>query len=145
MDCPKCQTLLMAERYQGVEVDKCPDCNGMWLDHPELDELEDTVYSDDRLKGLMEYAHRESDIACPVCGEGMTTFNYRAYKLPIDYCALEHGFWLDSGEEDRVLELMRQRIKDIDRSGSAEVDWAHFLARAGTKSFFDRLKGLFRG
>jgi Zn-finger nucleic acid-binding protein len=39
MKCPKCsQTLLMSER-QGVEIDYCPDCRGVWLDRGELDKI----------------------------------------------------------------------------------------------------------
>ena len=40
MKCPHCtdQSLLMAER-QGVEIDYCPQCRGVWLDRGELDKL----------------------------------------------------------------------------------------------------------
>lgn len=39
MQCPQCQvTLLMAER-QGVEVDYCPQCRGVWLDRGEIDRI----------------------------------------------------------------------------------------------------------
>ena len=74
----------------------------------------------------------------------MTTFNYRAYNLPIDYCPDEHGFWLDGGEEERVLELMRQRIKDLDRAAGAEKEWGRFLQGVGSHSFFDKVKSLWR-
>ena len=145
MDCPRCKVGLKIEQYKGIEVDKCPKCKGMWLDHPELDQLEDTVLSDDEVKGMMMYARRESDISCPKCNQAMTTFNYRAYNLPIDFCPEEHGFWLDSGEEERVLELMKQRIKDLDRTAVAEGEWAKFLQGVGSHSFFGKLKNLFRG
>lgn len=40
MKCPNCPsaTLIMAER-QGVEIDYCPSCRGIWLDRGELDKL----------------------------------------------------------------------------------------------------------
>lgn len=40
MKCPVCGTpdLLMTER-QGVEIDYCPTCRGVWLDRGELDKL----------------------------------------------------------------------------------------------------------
>jgi hypothetical protein len=40
MKCPHCTdvTLLMHER-QGVEIDYCPQCRGVWLDRGELDKL----------------------------------------------------------------------------------------------------------
>lgn len=40
MKCPICRdaTLLMTDR-QGVEIDYCPQCRGIWLDRGELDKL----------------------------------------------------------------------------------------------------------
>ena len=40
MKCPHCQdvALLMSDR-QGVEIDYCPQCRGVWLDRGELDKL----------------------------------------------------------------------------------------------------------
>ena len=40
MKCPVCTTveLKMTER-QGVEIDYCPECRGVWLDRGELDKI----------------------------------------------------------------------------------------------------------
>ena len=40
MHCPVCKDhqLVMSER-QGVEIDYCPSCRGVWLDRGELDKL----------------------------------------------------------------------------------------------------------
>lgn len=40
MKCPVCPeaTLVMSDR-QGVEIDYCPNCRGVWLDRGELDKL----------------------------------------------------------------------------------------------------------
>lgn len=40
MDCPVCKNvaLVMADR-QGIEIDYCPSCRGVWLDRGELDKL----------------------------------------------------------------------------------------------------------
>lgn len=39
MKCPSCnETLVMSER-QGVEIDYCPSCRGVWLDRGELDKI----------------------------------------------------------------------------------------------------------
>ena len=42
MKCPTCPdtTLVMTDR-QGVEIDYCPTCRGIWLDRGELDKLLD--------------------------------------------------------------------------------------------------------
>ncbi|WP_280177208.1 zf-TFIIB domain-containing protein [Azospirillum palustre] len=39
LSCPNCRiTLVMSER-QGVEIDYCPKCRGVWLDRGELDTI----------------------------------------------------------------------------------------------------------
>ena len=40
MNCPTCAdtSLVMADR-QGVEIDYCPKCRGVWLDRGELDKI----------------------------------------------------------------------------------------------------------
>lgn len=42
MQCPTCKTvnLVMSER-QGIEIDYCPQCRGVWLDRGELDKIID--------------------------------------------------------------------------------------------------------
>jgi Zn-finger nucleic acid-binding protein len=42
MKCPVCNdvNLLMSDR-QGVEIDCCPECRGVWLDRGELDKIID--------------------------------------------------------------------------------------------------------
>lgn len=42
MDCPVCSNvkLVMSER-QGIEIDYCPNCRGVWLDRGELDKIID--------------------------------------------------------------------------------------------------------
>ncbi|ACC74595.1 zf-TFIIB domain-containing protein [Paraburkholderia phymatum] len=47
MKCPVCKTpdLLMTER-QGVEIDYCPNCRGVWLDRGELDKLLERMQDD---------------------------------------------------------------------------------------------------
>ena len=39
MQCPRCTTELKVTQRQGVEVDHCPQCRGIWLDRGELDKL----------------------------------------------------------------------------------------------------------
>lgn len=42
MKCPACvSTLLVMSERQGVEIDYCPQCRGVWLDRGELDKLLD--------------------------------------------------------------------------------------------------------
>lgn len=39
MKCPNCnETLLMSDK-NGIEIDYCPSCRGIWLDRGELDKI----------------------------------------------------------------------------------------------------------
>jgi Zn-finger nucleic acid-binding protein len=39
MPCPVCRTQLMPTERQGIEIDSCPSCRGVWLDRGELDKI----------------------------------------------------------------------------------------------------------
>ena len=40
MKCPTCtSTSLVLSERQGIEIDYCPDCRGVWLDRGELDKV----------------------------------------------------------------------------------------------------------
>lgn len=69
MNCPVCKEvkLVMSER-QGIEIDYCPNCRGVWLDRGELDKIIDRSvkeetpvakqqerYSDDRYRREGDY------------------------------------------------------------------------------------------
>jgi len=39
MLCPTCKTPLTMSERQGIEIDYCPSCRGVWLDRGELDKI----------------------------------------------------------------------------------------------------------
>jgi Zn-finger nucleic acid-binding protein len=39
MKCPSCNVNLVMTDRQGVEIDYCPECRGVWLDRGELDKI----------------------------------------------------------------------------------------------------------
>jgi Zn-finger nucleic acid-binding protein len=39
MNCPSCKIPLVMSERQGIEIDYCPQCRGIWLDRGELDKL----------------------------------------------------------------------------------------------------------
>jgi hypothetical protein len=39
MQCPHDQTVLQMTERQGIEIDYCPSCRGVWLDRGELDKI----------------------------------------------------------------------------------------------------------
>lgn len=39
MQCPVCRVNLVMSDRQGIEIDYCPQCRGVWLDRGELDKI----------------------------------------------------------------------------------------------------------
>ena len=39
MNCPICRVELVMSDRQGIEIDYCPQCRGIWLDRGELDKI----------------------------------------------------------------------------------------------------------
>jgi hypothetical protein len=39
MNCPVCNVTLAISEKQGIEIDYCPKCRGIWLDRGELDKI----------------------------------------------------------------------------------------------------------
>ncbi len=39
MNCPVCTIALQMTERQGIEIDYCPKCRGVWLDRGELDKI----------------------------------------------------------------------------------------------------------
>lgn len=39
MKCPSCNEILLISDKNGIEIDYCPSCRGIWLDRGELDKI----------------------------------------------------------------------------------------------------------
>ena len=39
MECPVCDVNLVISSREGIEIDHCPQCRGVWLDRGELDKI----------------------------------------------------------------------------------------------------------
>ncbi len=90
------------------------------------------------------FSAEDSGLTCPVCATGLKRFNYRLYDLELEFCSQGDGYWLDQGEDDRVIELMRKEEHAIDRSFDAEDRWRATMKHMHTPGFIDRLRDLLR-
>lgn len=67
MKCPVCNVDLVLSERQGIEIDYCPKCRGIWLDRGELDKiLEKSIESDKGVNpkqrnNINEYYHDDDD------------------------------------------------------------------------------------
>ncbi|MEO8854458.1 MAG: zf-TFIIB domain-containing protein [Ginsengibacter sp.] len=140
MNCPKCDGELQDEKQGNIIVKRCNKCLGIWLTYPELQEVEDTVWSDEELKGTLEFNPKPDTLKCPECGSQMVKFDYRYTDLQLDTCPNLHGFWLDNGEEERVKEIMAKDESDFERKIEAENQWSKLLDHLHSPTFMDRVK-----
>ena len=46
--CPACRVDLIMSDRQGIEIDYCPKCRGVWLDRGELDKIIEKSAADDQ-------------------------------------------------------------------------------------------------
>ncbi len=101
MDCVKCEGKMHQVELDGVIVDQCDTCAGIWFDSGELSRVLG-MRSVERLKGLS--MTNEGDDAkrgrCPRCrGEGMLVqVADLTSDIHIDTCSVCGGQWLDKGE-----------------------------------------------
>ena len=143
MKCPTCDAELVLKKRDGVEMEVCPSCQGMWLTCQELAQLEDEVFDfGDDEKGSLMLGSESTTRKCPQCGKLMRSFQYRLYDLELDFCEEQHGYWLDAEEDKRVLELMKKEEKNLGRTVLAEDRFAAHLQYLRSGSFMDRLRDL---
>lgn len=143
MKCPNCDAELVQKKRDGVEMEICPSCQGMWLSCSELAKLEDEVFDfgDDEKSSLM-LGSVPTNRKCPQCGKLMKSFQYRLYDLTMDFCEERHGYWLEADEDKRVLELMKEEEKNLGRKVLAEDRFAAHLRYLRSGSFLDRIRDL---
>lgn len=59
MNCPVCNVSLTMTERQGVEIDYCPKCRGVWLDRGELDKIIERSASAPQQSSHSDYESRE--------------------------------------------------------------------------------------
>ncbi len=72
MKCPHCNVNLLMTDKQGVEIDYCPECRGIWLDRGELEKIiersakeygnlpQNPVYKDDYKHQSHKHSYEDS-------------------------------------------------------------------------------------
>ncbi|MBI4565461.1 MAG: zf-TFIIB domain-containing protein [Planctomycetes bacterium] len=102
--CPGCEAPLVVFELEGVEVDRCLECGGTWLDAGELERLVELSGADSggwsralgRAAGEAHGARR-----CLRCGRKLR--RAPVHDVEIDRCPLGHGLWFDRGEVEALV------------------------------------------
>ena len=126
-NCPVDDFTLRQETYEGVTIDVCPHCGGVWLDAGELEAVQNAQASDFRdvpTSGAMDSVRaaeamgrvaEETPRSCVVCNSGLVQKEYAfASQVMVDNCPKGHGMWLDKNELAR-LEMFFEDEQDLDK------------------------------
>ena len=100
MKCPKCELEMQRSTYQGVEVDRCSTCNGIFLDQGEVEHVLNQGITPLIESGVVHEAAKKADLkpaTCHTCERPMQPMRGLANVL-FDYCITCRGMFLDAGE-----------------------------------------------
>ncbi|MEE2750820.1 MAG: zf-TFIIB domain-containing protein [Myxococcota bacterium] len=111
MNCPSCASSDFSplNTSEGVTVDYCMGCKGIWFEQGELAFYVET--SEDLPLPDASKAHgTPSTLSCPQCdGGAMTEMPYlQGEDLRLDHCDSCSGIWLDAKEIVKLEELARR-------------------------------------
>ncbi|MCP4179383.1 MAG: hypothetical protein GY756_16615 [bacterium] len=124
MKCQRCDVEFKQREIQGIKVEYCPVCGGVFLHHGELGKITHKTAGD------IEYASIENldskklfGLNCPLCkDEELIKINFVSYSdIYLGYCQKCKGIWLDKGE----LELIN---KEIDKLNMDPENWEHSIS-----------------
>lgn len=125
MKCPHCSKDL-AERLtkQGVLIDLCETCRGIWLDRGEVFLLSANPKKLAAALARTAAERRPSQRSCPRCGVPMQAGPFLDPNLEVDFCPQCEGMWFDDRELERTLNLDRELMQlDLDGlSGKPATD-----------------------
>ena len=108
MLCPECIDEMLILELDGVEIDCCDECHGIWLDEGELELLVEADKDADLpiLKALTDPAavKEKGNKKCPVCDKRMLLVDIPLDPVvEIDRCPQNHGLWFDKGELEQII------------------------------------------
>lgn len=122
MQCPKCNAVMHVIQYQGISVDRCSRCKGIWFDmleHEHLKAIEGSESIDigkaPAAKGRPGAKVKDDRIPidCPVCKMPLLRMVDREQPhIWYEACATCYGVFFDAGEfrdykERTVLDFFR--------------------------------------
>lgn len=118
MICPVCRQGALIVEYKNIELDYCPNCQGVWFDGGELElllEIAGLGDYDKYLDGMINAAEAktaEKKRKCPVCRRKMKkTYVDEGKTIMVDVCSHGHGIWFDKGEVQGLVNKLAAKSK----------------------------------
>lgn len=110
MECIKCKKAMKKAKLEGILVDKCDTCGGVWLDAGELEMLEkkngktDQELKKEAMNEIMNEKMRliTTEGLCPKCQEQRIN-RYMRSGVELDQCPACKGLFFDYGELDKIM------------------------------------------
>ncbi|MDH3348066.1 MAG: zf-TFIIB domain-containing protein [Desulfobulbaceae bacterium] len=120
MNCPKCDAVMEAVEYNSVEVDRCTNCQGIWFDMLEAEQLKDikgaeSIDIGDQKVGK-EY-NKIDKVNCPKCKTLMSKMvDNDQPHIWYEACGVCYGVFFDAGEfrdykEENIFDFFKKIIK----------------------------------
>jgi Zn-finger nucleic acid-binding protein len=108
MQCAKCGTETLSEFFiQGVAVERCSSCTGIWFDARELGQLlaEDARHIASLRRGTLKEQLDGKRGYCPRDGsELLRMYSSIDHSVILDACPDCRGIWLDEGEFEKLFD-----------------------------------------
>jgi Zn-finger nucleic acid-binding protein len=134
--CPVDKTGMVIIEHQGIELDYCTRCKGVWFDAGELElflELGGLPDPTPFLRAMKERAEAdtaEKPRACPVCGKKMkkTAVNQDGSVI-VDVCRHDHGIWFDKSEVEQLAEVLAGQSPEGREAAKMVLHYLHDVFR----------------
>jgi Zn-finger nucleic acid-binding protein len=116
MKCPVDGGPLEKFDVDSIEVEKCPECQGLWIAKHEMRQAEEIEGVDEDWMGFDLWSDQgvfeaeKSSRKCPVCDQNMATIRYGQTGVKVEYCVDKHGIWLDQGEFESIIDSLREEL-----------------------------------
>ncbi|MDB4965055.1 MAG: uncharacterized protein JWN44_744 [Myxococcales bacterium] len=110
LTCVKCTSVLDKARVGDVEVDLCPSCGGLWLDHGEIERIGRGQGDElSKLRTALTGSSKpdpasETTNTCPACPGALKEVVLG--PVHVEYCGKCHGIFLDRGELDQAVKAV---------------------------------------
>lgn len=103
--CPACGNTMSVYAHNGVEIDECGTCCGLWFDHQELEALASMTDLPERLyrrRPNPPQTRPRGTRPCPRCARTLTVTPIQGVQ--VDLCAGCKGMFLDQGDLNTLLD-----------------------------------------
>lgn len=112
MICPNCKRDMIVVEYHQIELDRCPNCDGIWFDSGELELFlsagklgnSQEIVAGILISPVIEAPHQSRK--CPACHRNMKEVAIGQPPVHLDVCRQGDGLWFDGGEIHQMVKQL---------------------------------------